>query len=381
MTVARPARSLASDRFALDPVASDPVAVAFRQAAEAHGFTLDDAQQRVLVPFRRLYRELGETTRERGLLARLFRRRKEVRGLYLWGGVGRGKSFLMDAFFEVAPLEHKRRVHFHRFMQEIHQRLRDLQGEENPLQPLAREIAAKARLLCLDEFQVTDIGDAMLMRNLLTGLFDAGVVLVTTSNLQPDQLYAHGLQRGQFVPAIALIKAHMDVVQLDGGSDYRLRVLEKEGVYHFPLDPGTEAAMAETFAHVAGTEGEKDPQVEIEGRNIRARRMAPGVGWFDFAALCDGPRGQADYIELARRLHTVLVSGVRRFGAADAESRRRFTWLVDEFYDRRVKLILSAEDALPELFREAGQGAEIDRTVSRLVEMQTRQYLGEAHLS
>jgi len=381
MTVARPARSLASGRLASDSVASDSVAVAFRHAAEIHGFNLDEAQQRVLLPFRRLYRELEETTRERGLLARLFRRRRAVRGLYLWGGVGRGKSFLMDTFFNVAPLAHKRRVHFHRFMQEVHQRLRDLQGEENPLQPVAREIAAEARLLCLDEFQVTDIGDAMLMRNLLAGLFDAGVVLVTTSNLRPDQLYAHGLQRSQFVPAIALIKAHMDVVQLDGGSDYRLRLLEKEGVYHFPLDPGTEAAMAETFAHVAGTEGERDPQVEIEGRSIRARRIAPGVGWFDFSALCDGPRGQADYIELARRLHTVLISGVRRFGAADAESRRRFTWLVDEFYDRRVKLILSAEDALPALFREVGQGAEIDRTVSRLVEMQTRQYLGEAHLS
>lgn len=390
MTGARPGRSAgpepsvespAPDRLGSDRSGSDSLAAKVHRAAAVHGFSLDDAQQRVLLPLGRLYRELAEANREPGLLARLFRHRRPVRGLYLWGGVGRGKSFLMDAFFEAAPLKRKRRVHFHRFMQEVHQRLRELQGEENPLQPLAREIAAGAGLLCLDEFQVTDIGDAMLMRNLLAGLFDAGVVLVTTSNLQPDQLYAHGLQRSQFVPAITLIKAHMEVVQMDGGSDYRLRLLEKEGVYHYPLDAAAEVAMAETFVHVAGTEGERDPPVEVEGRRIQARRIAPGVGWFDFAALCDGPRGQADYIELARRMHTVLVSGVRRFGAADAESRRRFTWLVDEFYDRRVKLILSAEDALPALFREAGQGAEIDRTASRLVEMQTRQYLGEAHLS
>jgi cell division protein ZapE len=361
--------------------APDGFAGAARHAAAAHGFSLDDAQQRALVPLERLYRELSNANRVRHPLLRLFVRRRPVRGLYLWGGVGRGKSFLMDTFFGAVPIACKRRVHFHRFMQEVHQRLRDLQGEQNPLSLVARSISADAQLLCLDEFQVTDIGDAMLMRNLLAGMFDSGAVLVTTSNLHPDQLYAHGLQRSQFLPAIALIRQHMDLVHLDGGHDYRLQLLEKEGVYHVPLDAGTEAAMAETFLHIAGTEGDHDQTLEIEGRSIRARRVAPGVGWFDFSALCDGPRGQADYIELARRMHTVLISNLRRFGPSDAEKRRRFTWLVDEFYDRRVKLILSAEDQLPVLFRDAGQGAEIDRTVSRLVEMQTRQYLGEAHLS
>lgn len=299
----------------------------------------------------------------------------------LWGGVGRGKSFLMDAFFDSVAIARKSRVHFHRFMQDIHHRLRETQGEENPLQHVASDIAEELRLLCLDEFHVTDIGDAMLMRNLLAGLFDQGVVLVTTSNQHPDELYLHGLQRGQFLPAIELIKQHLEVVQVDGGADYRLRVLEKEGVFHYPLDAVAEAAMEHTFESVAGTSGNCDVDLEIEGRVFRSKRVAAGVAWFEFESVCSGPRGQADYIELARRFHTVLISQLRRFAAGDTDRRRRFTWLVDEFYDRRVKLILSAEDRLPELFREAGAGTETDRAVSRLIEMQTRQYLSEPHLS
>ena len=352
-----------------------------RQAARLHGFELDDAQIRVLGQFQRVCDELVQSEQLGSSLLSVFMRKRPIRGLYLWGGVGRGKSFLMDAFFDFVPLARKSRVHFHRFMQDIHHRLRDLQGEENPLAQVADDISQEHRLLCLDEFHVTDIGDAMLMRNLLTGLIDEGVVLVTTSNQHPDELYLHGLQRGQFLPAIELLKSSLDLVHLDGSIDYRLRVLEKEGVYHFPLDTAAEAAMEKTFESVAGTAGQRAVALEIEGRVFRAKRMAPGVAWFEFESVCDGPRGQADYIELARRFHTVLISQLRRFAGADGDRRRRFTWLVDEFYDRRVKLILSAEDRLPELFREVGGGIETDRTISRLTEMQTSQYLSEAHLS
>jgi cell division protein ZapE len=346
-----------------------------------HGFTLDAAQVRALGHLERLHRELTESDASERSWLRLFQRRRPIRGLYLWGGVGRGKSFLMDTFFDALPIERKRRVHFHRFMQDIHHRLKTVQGEENPLARIGAGIAAEIRLLCLDEFQVSDIGDAMLMRNLLAGLFDEGVVLVTTSNQHPDDLYLHGLQRGQFVPAIDLLKSHLDLVRLDAEIDYRLRVLEKEGVFHFPLDAAAEAAMEQTFVSVAGTAGQRDADLEIEGRVFRAKRIAPGVAWFEFESVCNGPRGTADYIELARRFHTILISQLGRFAGGDVDRRRRFTWLVDEFYDRRVKLILSAQARLPELFRDAGGGIETDRTISRLTEMQTRQYLSEPHLS
>jgi cell division protein ZapE len=363
--------------------ADDPQSFAdhAQQAAQSHGFCLDSAQLRVLEHFQRLHDELTESEQAGNSLMRVFLRQRPVRGLYLWGGVGRGKSFLMDAYFDSVPIERKSRVHFHRFMQDIHRRLRDLQGEENPLLHIARDIAQQLRLLCLDEFHVTDIGDAMLMRNLLQGLFDQGLVLVTTSNQIPDELYRNGLQRVQFLPAIELIKQHLEVVQVDGGADYRLRVLEKGGVFHFPADTRAEAAMAKTFEAIAGEQGERDVELEIEGRAIRALRTGPGVAWFRFEGLCGGPRGQADYIELARRYHTVLISEVRRLGPGEADRRRRFTWLIDEFYDRRVKLILSAEAHLTELLQVAAGAVEAERAASRLVEMQTRQYLSEAHLA
>lgn len=352
-----------------------------QQAAQSHGFSLDSAQLRVLAHFQRLHDELTESEQAGNSLLRVFLRQRPVRGLYLWGGVGRGKSFLMDAFFDSVPIERKSRVHFHRFMQDIHHRLRDLQGEENPLLHIARDISQQLHLLCLDEFHVTDIGDAMLMRNLLQGLFDQGLVLVTTSNQIPDELYRNGLQRAQFLPAIELIKQQLEVVQVDGGADYRLRVLEKGGVFHCPADARADAAMAKTFEAIAGGQGERDVELEIEGRAVRALRTGPGVAWFRFEGLWGGPRGQADYIELARRYHTVLISEVRRLGPREADRRRRFTWLIDEFYDRRVKLIISAEAHLTELLQVAAGEVEVERAASRLVEMQTRQYLSEAHLA
>jgi cell division protein ZapE len=286
----------------------------------------------------------------------------------------------MDGFFEYSAASPKRRAHFHRFMQEVHHDLKRLQGQADPLDAVAGRVAGEARLLCLDEFQVTDIGDAMIMRRLLEGLMARGVVLVTTSNTAPSELYLHGLQRAQFLPAIELIGQRLVVHRMDAGTDYRQRVLEKAGVWHQPLDAVAEAAMEDAFLHLAGEPGGAE-ELRIEGRGLHARRTAGGVAWFEFAALCDGPRAQADYIELARRFHTVLLSGVPRFArTGESDRMRRFTWLVDEFYDRRVKLVVAAQCDPAGLYADVARTAEHDRTASRLVEMQTHRYLGEAHL-
>jgi cell division protein ZapE len=352
-----------------------------REVAHEHGFALDAAQERVAAAFERLESELAAAERDGSGLRRWFRRPSAVKGIYLWGPVGRGKSFLMDAVFRLARVERKRRVHFHRFMQEIHHRLRALQGQRDPLRAVAQDTARSVRLLCLDELHVTDIGDAMLMRGLLERLLELGVTLVTTSNQHPDELYLHGLQRAQFVPAIELIKQRLEVIELQGDSDYRLRTLEKAGVYHFPLGEPAEGAQTQAFFGVAGEPGEADVALEIDGRSILARRVGPGTAWFGFAELCEEPRGTADYIELARRYHTVLISEVPKFRPSMAESLRRFTWLVDEFYDRRVKLILSADAPLEALYQGIEQRPDIERTRSRLIEMQTSRYLSAAHLA
>jgi cell division protein ZapE len=363
------------------PIASGDVLARLQAAARAHGFELDPPQKRAAQAFQRLYEELAARQRTDGWLSRWLRRPVDVRGVYLWGGVGRGKSFLMDAFFALAPRKRKRRVHFHRFMQEIHRRLRELQGRSNPLLAVAQREARKARLLCLDEFHIIDIGDAMLMRGLLEGLFQEGVALVTTSNEHPTQLYAHGLQRAQFLPAIQLIERHLEIVELAGEQDYRLRTLEHAGVYHSPLDERACAALEEAFVGVAGEAGERDVTLEIEGRTLRARRAAPGTAWFDFEELCEGPRGTADYIELARRYHTILIWGVPQFQSSMAESMRRFTWLVDEFYDRRVKLIVAAQAPVDRLYECIEARPELERTRSRMIEMRSAHYLSQPHLA
>ncbi len=350
-----------------------------RQHALEHGFELDAAQVAALQHFQRLYEDLIALERLESSLIRLLARRQVVQGIYLWGGVGRGKSFLMDSFFNCAPVARKRRIHFHRFMQEIHHALNRHQGKEDPLAIIAREVAKETRLICLDEFHVSDITDAMLMRRLLEGLFEHGVVLVTTSNQHPDELYRDGLQRSQFVPAIEMIKRSLEVINVEGGTDYRLRELERAGVYHVGRD--AERQLERAFVAIARHDSPETPQLEIEGRTITARRHARGVVWFDFGELCDGPRAKADYIELARRYHTVLIAGIPVFTIDDADIERRFTWLVDEFYDRRVKLIVSAAAAPEKLYPHAAGGDQFERTISRLTEMQTRDYLSEPHLS
>ena len=352
-----------------------------RAAAQRHNYQLDEAQLRASNELDRLYRELIQEQRRGRSIWRLFQRESPVRGLYFWGGVGRGKTFLMDVFFESIPLERKQRLHFHRFMQRVHHRLRDLQGHASPLRVVASELAAQAKLLCLAEFHITDIGDAMIMRMLLESLFSRGVVLVTTANWHPESLYENGLQRAQFLPAIDLIMENMSVVNIDTGTDYRLASLEKAGVFHPKVDSFAEEAMLKTFSDVSGERGECAYPIEVEGREIGTRRLSQGVVWFDFRDICDGPRGKNDYIEVSKRFHTVLISNVPLFTTENDNARRRFTWLVDEFYDRRVKLVISAQGELADLFSGAEGGTETERTYSRLIEMQTRRYLGEAHLA
>jgi cell division protein ZapE len=365
---------------ALDPSSSGLLG-SFQHIARRHGFTLDLAQERALVSFHRLYLELDALQRRRRLWPWLWSRPRRASGIYLWGPVGRGKSFLMDQFFELVPLRKKQRAHFHRFMQSIHHNLRQLQGVADPLKLVAARIARHTQLLCLDEFQVTDIGDAMLMRGLLEGLLEHRVILVTTSNQHPAELYAHGLQRAQFLPAIQLIEDNLEVLQLDGDNDYRLRTLTRAGVYHQPLNADAERALERAFLGVAAEPGMMQVPIEIEGRQIVARRVAPGTIWFDFSELCETPRGTADYIELARRYHTVLVSGVPRFQPHQGDNLRRFTWLVDEFYDRQVKLIVSAEETVERLYDAVPDRTDTERTRSRLIEMQTTRYLSLPHLT
>ncbi len=303
-----------------------------------------------------------------------------LRGLYLWGGVGRGKTFLVDEFFAELPVKEKRREHFHRFMLDAHSRLRRHRNLPSPLLRVAADIAAKARLVCIDEFVVSDVADAMILATLLGAIFRRGVTLVATSNLPPSELYRGGLQCARFLPAIALIERHCRVMELDAGVDYRLRQLERAALYLGPAVADAETRLASEFERLADGRGDRDVRVQVEGRAVRARREAEDVVWFDFRELCEGPRSAADYIEIARCYHTVFVSGVPAMDAASDDAARRFLTLVDEFYDRGVKLILSAAAAQPEdLYRGERLAFEFRRTASRLHEMQGRNYLARPH--
>ena len=306
-------------------------------------------------------------------------RRPPVRGLYLWGEVGRGKTWLLDLFFHALPFVDKRRWHFHRFMQSVHDELAQLKGTADPMERVAGRLMDGARVLCLDEFVVTDIGDAMLLAQLLRALVAQGVTLVTTSNAEPDDLYKDGIQRASFLPAIGLLKRHTTVLRLRGDTDFRLRYLEQVPVYLTPLGPATDGRLAEEFGRLAPDTAESDGVLQVYGRPVRFRRRADDCAWFDFEALCGPPRSQNDYIELARCHHTVVLSDVPVLDGSADDKARRFVHLVDEFYDRGVKLILSAAAPPEKLYCGERLAFEFRRTASRLQEMQSRDYLARPH--
>ena len=342
------------------------------------GYRSDEAQVRAISALSRCEHEWADYKARRGnAVTKLLVRPPIPRGVYMWGGVGRGKSFLMDCFFQAVPLTRKTRLHFHEFMREVHRELQELKGTADPLDELGRRIARRFRLICFDEFHIADVTDAMILHRLLQAMFANRVSIVTTSNFHPDTLYPNGLHRDRILPAIELLKAQLEVINVDAGTDYRQLTLQQVNMYHQPLGPEVEAEMEAAFEKLAEARDE-EPVMQIEHRSLRAVRRAGGVVWFDFRTLCGGPRSQNDYLEIASRFHTVLLSNVPHMPPRLASEARRFTWLVDVLYDRRVKLIMSAEVAPESLYTEGPLAHEFPRTVSRLHEMQSAEFLALA---
>lgn len=343
----------------------------YQQHLDRRRFVADPSQRRAVERLQQLYEEwTAYKARRNTALKRLIVKPPLPKGVYLWGAVGRGKSFLMDSFYLCVPLVRKRRVHFHHFMREIHRELNALKGSEDPIAAAAARTARRYRLVCFDEFHVSDIADAMILGRFLEQVIARGVVFCMTSNYPPDGLYPNGLQRERFLPAIELLKEKLDVVRVDNGTDYRRLKMERLKVYHL----GSDAEFPMIFEKLKDVEEERHP-LDVEGRTIPYRRRAGGLVWFDFEALCGGPRSYADYIDLARRFHTVMLSGVPKMSPRNADAARRFTWLVDVFYDDKVNLVVAAEAQPEQLFPQGEHAAEFQRTVSRLHEMQSAQYL------
>jgi cell division protein ZapE len=357
---------------------------AYHESLRRHGYAPDGAQERAVARLDDLRHRLEAAyTARGGWLSRMRRAARRAqpaeRGIYLWGGVGRGKTFLMDLFHSQLRVPGQRH-HFHRFMKQVHGRLALLRDVEDPLACVAAEIAREHRVLCLDELFVSDIADAMILGGLFVALDARGLTLVITSNAPPAGLYRDGLQRGRFLPAIALLERRTEVVNVDAGNDYRLRQLEKAPLYLDARDPFAESSLALRFEEIAGTGGEPGGHLVVEGREIPVRRRSADVVWFDFEAICGGPRSAFDYVEIARDYHTVFVSGVPVLGEGGNDPARRFIALVDEFYDRNVKLVLSADAPVDSLYRGERLAFEFERTRSRLAEMQAHQYLARPHL-
>ena len=372
------------DELAVDEGLEVGVREYYEKLLARRGYLPDASQLRAVGHLQQLYEDWqAYKARRNTRLRRLVVRPALPRGIYLWGDVGRGKSFLMDSFYLCLPLERKVRVHFHHFMRDVHREMRELKGTEDPLDALAERIARRYRLICFDEFHVNDIADAMILSRLLKRTMDRGAVYCMTSNYAPEHLYKDGLKRDNFLPAIALIKEQMNLVEVDGGIDYRLRVMEQMQVYHCPLGDEAARRMREAFGKIADVEDESSAFF-LEGREIACLRRAGGTAWFDFKTLCGWGRSQNDYLELARCFHTILISDVPRMGLELADEARRFTLLVDVFYENKVKLILSAAAGPYDLLKREEASAEarirammfeFDRTASRLTEMQTRAYL------
>lgn len=351
------------------------------------GFTPDAAQRRAVEALQRLYDELIQYRQQEtgGLFAKLKSlfggEQQAPKGIYFWGGVGRGKTYLVDTFYETLPFEQKLRVHFHRFMHRVHKELKELKGQSDPLPIIADKLASEAQIVCFDEFFVQDITDAMILGTLMQELFKRNVVLVATSNIVPDELYRNGLQRARFIPAIELIKKHCEIINVDSGIDYRLRTLTKAEIYHAPLDAEADENLQRYFTELSPDHCSRntDGTIRINGRDIAVRLECDDVVLFDFDAICGGPRSQNDYIELAQLYHAVLISNVPQLGGNNDDAARRFLALVDEFYERRVKLILSAAVPLEDIYTEGKLKFEYQRCISRLQEMQSQEYLALEH--
>jgi cell division protein ZapE len=324
-------------------------------------------------------RSIGQKLRARLRWLPLASTDTPLRGLYLWGGVGRGKTMLMDLFYESLRPAHAERTHFHRFMRQIHAQLRRIKKRSDPLDAVAEKWAARMRVICLDELFVADIGDAMLLEALFDGLFRRGVTLVATSNVPPQELYKEGLQRQRFVPAIELMQTHMQILHLDGGIDYRLRQLEQAPTYFDSRLPGTAAQLKARFAALAGGSAAGPTMLSVEDRPIRALATGAGMVWFEFSDICEGPRSQNDYIELARLYHTIFIANIPVFTRSNENAARRFISVIDEFYDRNVNIVVSAAAAPGELYHGEQLRLEFLRAASRLIEMQTQQYLAGCH--
>jgi len=369
------------------PIMSQTPLQRYQQDLEQSGFSQDAAQQVAVEKLESLYHRLVVADLKKSgaaskfLSAIGFKDKAPVKGLYFWGGVGRGKTYLMDIFYESLPFKRKMRVHFHRFMRRVHEELKTLQQQKNPLDIVAKRLSDEARVICFDEFFVSDITDAMILAGLLEGLFENGVSLVATSNIVPDGLYKDGLQRARFLPAIALVNKHTEVLNVDGGTDYRLRLLEQAELYHCPLDKEADVSLKASFESLVPDINEvvEGLVLDIGGRGIQSRCHAEDVVWFDFKALCDGPRSQNDYIDIAMEYHEVLLSNIPELTEKKEDQARRFINLVDEFYDRSVKLIVSADKPIHELYSGNRLVFEFERTQSRLLEMQSREYLARPH--
>lgn len=358
----------------------------YQQDLDDPEFLYDAAQENAVKELQRLYDELTQPKKKltwRVQLASAFgtgMKKPSIQGLYFWGGVGRGKTYLVDTFYECLPFENKMRIHFHRFMHRVHEEMKELSGESDPLKMVAKKFSEETKVICFDEFFVSDITDAMILGTLMQELFARGICLVATSNIIPNDLYKNGLQRARFLPAIELINQNTRVVNVDSGVDYRLRTLEQAEIYHHPLDGKSFENLKRYFTQLAPELGSSGRKIEIEGRKIQSIQDADGVVMFDFRALCDGPRSQTDYMEISRFYHTVLLANVEQMGQQIDDIARRFIAMVDEFYERNVKLIISAQVPMEELYTSGQLDFQFKRCISRLKEMQSSEYLATQHL-
>ena len=371
-----------SNRFVPPPYHNHSPLTWYQVASQQAAFIRDAAQARAIEHLDRLWTELMMFKRKRNrFLGRSLRSPQLPKGLYFYGGVGRGKSFLMDAFYGCLPYRRKRRVHFHAFMAEIHQRLRGLKSEANPLKAVAAEIAKETRVLCFDEFHVSDIADAMILGRLLENLFNEGVVLVATSNYAPSELYPQGQNRSSFLPTIALIEEKLTILNVDGGEDYRHRTLTAAKVFYIPANDENERKLADLFTQVTAGQAERSSEIEIHGRMLRCKKRTDKAIWFDFRMLCFGPRSQADYLYLSEHYEMIFVSGIEKLSQAERAEARRLTWLIDVMYDYRVKFCATCDVPVGEIYVEGDFAQEFVRTASRLTEMQSQEYLNLPHLT